>query len=62
MPDGVDAAVDAVELAALYAIPYRPCPQASVFELLPRERTMLARGDSRHLTIWRVAFLTHVGT
>jgi hypothetical protein len=62
MADGVDAAVDAVQLPSRNSIPNRPRSQASGFKLLPRYRTMLAPGDSRHREIGRVEFLTHVGT
>lgn len=62
VPHGVDAVVDAVELAAISAIANRSRTQTRVFELPPRSHTMLPRGDSRHCNIGRVAFLTHVGT
>jgi hypothetical protein len=60
--DGVDAAVNAVQLPSLDTVSNRPCPQASAFELPPRDKSMLTLRDSRHLKIGRVAFLTHVGT
>ena len=46
--DGVDPAVDAVEMAARNPIPNRPCSQTSRFKLLSRHRPMLARRDPRH--------------
>jgi hypothetical protein len=58
---GVDAVMDAVELASIDAIANRPRAQTRVFELPPRSHTMLSRGDSCHCDIGRVAFLTHVG-
>jgi hypothetical protein len=62
MTDGVDAAVDAVKLAIGDSTPDRPRAQTSRFKLPPRYRAMLTPGDSRHLSIGRVEFLTHVGT
>jgi hypothetical protein len=62
MADGVDAAVNAMELPSCDAIPNRPRAHTSRFELPSRYRTMLARGGSRDLGVGRVEFLTHVGT
>jgi hypothetical protein len=62
MTHRVDAAVEAVQLASLDAVPYRPCPQASVFELPPRGDSMLSLNDPRHRDVGGVDFLTHVGT
>ena len=60
--DGVDAAVDAVELATCDSIADGPRSQASAFDLRSRSYTMLAIGDSGDLSVGRVEFLTHVGT
>ena len=62
MAYGVDALVNAVELAAINSIADRPRPQTRVLELAPRSHTMLSLGDQRHRNIGTVAFLTHVGT
>jgi hypothetical protein len=62
MADGVDPAMDAMELSSIHAIADSASAQASAFKLLPRRRPMLPRRNSRHFKIGRVAFLTHVGT
>ncbi|MDQ3725259.1 MAG: hypothetical protein M3335_05125 [Actinomycetota bacterium] len=62
MADGIDAAMDAVELTAINAVSDRSRSQPSRFELSPRNHAMLPRREFRHLGILSVAFLTHVGT
>jgi len=59
---GIDASVDAVEMAPGDPIADRPRTQPCAFELLPRSQAVLALGYFRDGKIRRVDFLTHVGT
>ncbi|HEU5104870.1 MAG TPA: hypothetical protein VFU11_03435 [Solirubrobacterales bacterium] len=49
MADGVDAAVEAVELPSRDSVSDRPRAQTSRFELMPRQHPMLAHRDSSDL-------------
>jgi len=60
--DGVDAAVEAVELPAREAVSDRSGSQTGAFELMPRNDSVLSSRDLRCTVIGGVDFLTHVGT
>jgi len=62
VPYRIDAAVKAVQLSTLNSVSDRPRPETRAFKLPPSGDPMLSFRDPRHLKIWGVAFLTHVGT
>jgi hypothetical protein len=60
--DGVDAAVDAMQMSTRDAVSDCACSQTGTLELMPRDDPVLSSRDHRRTVIGRVDFLTHVGT